>query len=121
MVIKKELVPIATKTDREHLFPTELVNKMFKMGLMSINVPGEFGGAEMSALAYAVSSQGSLHKPSLRFLFFSMVELKLVSMPFFSRNQKSIETRNQEKPWFLYRPLFQARKFREGAHPAGQL
>ena len=57
MVIKKELVPIATKTDREHLFPTELVNKMFKMGLMSINVPGEFGGAEMSALAYAVSSK----------------------------------------------------------------
>ena len=97
MVIKKELVPIATKTDREHLFPTELVNKMFKMGLMSINVPGEFGGAEMSALAYAVSSQGSSHKPSLRFLFFSMVELKMVSMPFFSRNQKSIETRNQEK------------------------
>ena len=94
---------------------------MFKMGLMSINVPGEFGGAEMSALAYAVSSQGSLHKPSLRFLFFFVVELKMVSMPFFSRNQKSIETRNQEKPWFLYRPLFQARKFREGAHPAGQL
>ena len=30
---------------------------MSEMGLMGINVPGDFGGAEMSALAYAVSCE----------------------------------------------------------------
>ena len=42
---------------KEHLFPTEQISKMSEMGLMGINVSEEFGGAGMSALAYAVSSE----------------------------------------------------------------
>ena len=40
----QELAPIAGKTDKEHLFPTEQVAKMSEMGLMGVNVPGDFGG-----------------------------------------------------------------------------
>ena len=42
---------------KEHLFPTEQISKMSEMGLMGINVSEDFGGAGMSTLAYAVSSE----------------------------------------------------------------
>lgn len=53
----QELAPNAGKVDKEHLFPAESVAKMTEMGLMGINVPCDFGGSEMSALAYAVSCE----------------------------------------------------------------
>lgn len=54
---EQELSPIASKIDKEHLYPAEQIAQMSEMGLMGINVPGDFGGAEMSALAYAVSCE----------------------------------------------------------------
>ena len=42
---------------KQHLFPTEQIAKMSEMGLMGINVSADFGGAGMSALAYAVSCE----------------------------------------------------------------
>merc|ERR1712136_245500 len=54
---EQELAPIASKIDKEHLYPAEQIAQMSEMGLMGINVPGDFGGAEMSALAYAVSCE----------------------------------------------------------------
>ena len=39
------------------MYPAEQIAQMSEMGLMGINVPGDFGGAEMSALAYAVSCE----------------------------------------------------------------
>ena len=53
----QELAPIAGKIDKEHMYPGEAIEKMTEMGLMGINVPCDFGGSEMSALAYAVSCE----------------------------------------------------------------
>jgi len=53
----QELAPMAAKVDKEHLFPADNVRQMSEMGLMGVNVPGEFGGSEMSALAYAVGCE----------------------------------------------------------------
>ncbi len=52
-----ELAPIASEVDKKHMYPKEQISQMTEMGLMGINVPEEFGGAGMSALAYAVSCE----------------------------------------------------------------
>lgn len=38
-----ELKPLAAKTDREHLYPTEKIKQMGDLGLMGITVPEENG------------------------------------------------------------------------------
>ena len=52
-----ELAPIAAEVDKKHMYPKEQIAQMTEMGLMGINVPEQFGGAGMSALAYAVSCE----------------------------------------------------------------
>lgn len=52
-----ELAPIASEVDKNHMYPKKQIAQMTEMGLMGINVPEEFGGAGMSALAYAVSCE----------------------------------------------------------------
>jgi len=50
-----ELWPIAGKIDKTQEFPEEVVKKMGDLGLMGIDVPEEYGGSGLDALAYAVS------------------------------------------------------------------
>jgi len=50
----RELQPFAKKWDREHHYPIEAVKKMVELGLMGIAVPGEWGGAGMDNVAYAL-------------------------------------------------------------------
>ncbi|CAH0548569.1 unnamed protein product [Brassicogethes aeneus] len=50
-----ELKPIASKIDREHLYPKEQIKKMGELGLMGISVPEELGGTGLDYLAYAIS------------------------------------------------------------------
>ncbi|CAG5098584.1 Oidioi.mRNA.OKI2018_I69.XSR.g15797.t1.cds [Oikopleura dioica] len=52
-----ELAPIAAEVDKKHMYPKDQIAQMTEMGLMGINVPEQFGGAGMSALAYAVSCE----------------------------------------------------------------
>lgn len=52
---EKEIVPIAPEFDESGEFPLETVRKMGEMGLMGIEVPEEYGGAEMDALAYVLT------------------------------------------------------------------
>ncbi len=49
-----EVLPLAAKIDKEHYFPAELIPKMGALGFMGAFVPAEYGGAELSTLAYAV-------------------------------------------------------------------
>lgn len=49
-----EVAPLATKIDREHYFPKELVAKMGSMGFMGACVPTEFGGAGLPQVAYCL-------------------------------------------------------------------
>lgn len=52
---RKEIVPIAAEFDESGEFPMETIKKMGEMGLMGIEVPEEYGGAEMDALAYVLT------------------------------------------------------------------
>ena len=52
---QKEIVPIAAEYDETGEFPLETVRKMGEMGLMGIEVPEEYGGAGMDALAYVLT------------------------------------------------------------------
>lgn len=51
---QKEVAPLASKIDKEHYFPRELLPKMGALGLMGAIVPTEYGGAGLSTLAYAL-------------------------------------------------------------------
>ncbi|CAJ1069982.1 short-chain specific acyl-CoA dehydrogenase%2C mitochondrial [Xyrichtys novacula] len=53
----KELTPIASKLDREHLFPTKQVQELGAMGVMAMEVPEELGGAGMDYLAYSLAME----------------------------------------------------------------
>ena len=53
----KELIPIAAKTDREHLFPKEQVKKLGELGLMAIEVPEKYGGAGLDCISYVIAME----------------------------------------------------------------
>jgi alkylation response protein AidB-like acyl-CoA dehydrogenase len=54
---KRELAPVAAKLDREGDRDTFLANlrKLAELGLMGINVGGEYGGAEAGAVAFSLA------------------------------------------------------------------
>jgi len=49
------LAPVAARLDRESLFPREQLAGLAELGLMGVNVPERYGGAEAGAVAYAVA------------------------------------------------------------------
>jgi len=53
----EELAPNAGEWDQKHAFPTEAITHMAELGLMGINVPTEYGGSELDALAYAIAME----------------------------------------------------------------
>merc|ERR1712106_1009058 len=50
-----ELWPIAGPIDRSGEYPAAAIKKMGELGLMGIDIPEEYGGTGLDALAYAVS------------------------------------------------------------------
>ncbi len=52
---QKEIVPIAPEFDESGEFPMDTLKKMGAMGLMGIEVPEAYGGADMDTLAYVLS------------------------------------------------------------------
>jgi alkylation response protein AidB-like acyl-CoA dehydrogenase len=51
---RAEIAPHAQRWDREERFPTELVPKLARMGLLGIRIPEEYGGSGMDTQAYAI-------------------------------------------------------------------
>jgi butyryl-CoA dehydrogenase len=51
----KEIVPVAQEIDKERKFPSEIINKLAKLGLMGITVPLEEGGAGLDTVSYALA------------------------------------------------------------------
>jgi len=51
----QELKPNARKWDETHHYPAEQVKKLAEMGLMSVAVPAEWGGAGAGSVAYALA------------------------------------------------------------------
>ncbi|KAL5016841.1 hypothetical protein ScPMuIL_006430 [Solemya velum] len=52
-----ELKPVAAQLDREHKYPKEQLKKMGELGLLSMDIPEEDGGAGLDYLAYALAME----------------------------------------------------------------
>ena len=52
---RSEVLPGAQARDKEHAFPSEIVQKLGEMGFMGMFVPEVYGGAGLSTLAYVVA------------------------------------------------------------------
>jgi alkylation response protein AidB-like acyl-CoA dehydrogenase len=52
---EKEIRPAAEELDETSTFSTELTRKMFRMGLLRINLPEEYGGLGMDTLSYIIA------------------------------------------------------------------
>lgn len=51
---EKEVKPIASNIDETEEFPSDTVNKMKKYGMLGMNVPRKYGGAEADEVSYAI-------------------------------------------------------------------
>src|SRR5712671_1270490 len=49
------LAPVATQLDREGRFPAEQLRELAELGMMGVNIPEEYGGAQAGAVAYALA------------------------------------------------------------------
>ncbi len=52
---QERVQPGARERDREERFPVDLLREMAGLGLMGVNVPAAYGGAEAGAVAYALA------------------------------------------------------------------
>ncbi|HMV97046.1 MAG TPA: acyl-CoA dehydrogenase family protein, partial [Anaerolineales bacterium] len=52
---QKEIAPIAAEFDESGEFPYATIRKMGELGFMGIEIPEEYGGAGMDALAYVLA------------------------------------------------------------------
>jgi hypothetical protein len=52
---QKRIAPVAAEYDRSGEFPLETIREMGQLGLMGIEVPPEYGGAGMDAIAYVLA------------------------------------------------------------------
>lgn len=50
-----ELGPIAYEIDREARFPWEVIEKMRELNFFGLQVPKEYGGADMDSISYAIT------------------------------------------------------------------
>jgi alkylation response protein AidB-like acyl-CoA dehydrogenase len=52
---KERIAPQARTLDRQERFPTELFKELAELGLMGVNIPARYGGAEAGVVAYALA------------------------------------------------------------------
>lgn len=52
---EKNIKPVAGRYDEEKCFPYENIKKMAGLGLMGMNVPAEYGGSEVGAIASSLA------------------------------------------------------------------
>jgi len=52
---QRELAPTAQQRDRDSIFPTRELRKLAELGLMGVNVPAQYGGAEAGVMAYSLA------------------------------------------------------------------
>jgi butyryl-CoA dehydrogenase len=55
--VEKEVKPVAPRMDHDSVYPSELVKKLGKIGLMGMFVPQEFGGSGMDLVSYVIAMQ----------------------------------------------------------------
>jgi len=52
--VDKEVTPVASAMEHRNEYPHALANEMQKMGLFGLNVPEEFGGADVDYTTFAM-------------------------------------------------------------------
>lgn len=52
-----ELIPNASKIDKNHLFPKEQINKMGELGLLGIMIDNQWGGSNLDYIAYSIAME----------------------------------------------------------------
>ena len=52
--VEKEVMPVASELEHRNEYPYELVRQMKKMGLFGLNIPEQYGGAEVDATTFAM-------------------------------------------------------------------
>ena len=50
---EKEIAPVAAELDKKEEYPTKILGKMAKLGLLGIIIPTEYGGAGLDTISYA--------------------------------------------------------------------
>ncbi|MCK7512127.1 MAG: acyl-CoA dehydrogenase family protein [Desulfobacterales bacterium] len=55
MFAEAELGPIAHEIDRDARFPWEVVEKMRPLNFFGLQVPKEYGGADLDSISYAIA------------------------------------------------------------------
>lgn len=51
---EKEIAPVAAELDKKAEYPTKILEKMAKLGLLGIIIPTEYGGAGLDTVSYAI-------------------------------------------------------------------
>lgn len=51
---EKEIMPVATKMDRENYFPRELFRKMGREGYLGVTIPEQYGGSDSDYVSQAI-------------------------------------------------------------------
>lgn len=51
---RNEILPVAAHHDRTGEYPAEIVKKAWELGLLNLNIPAEYGGAELDCLTGCV-------------------------------------------------------------------
>ncbi len=54
---RKELAPVATRYDLEQHYPAAELKHMAELGLMGVNIPIDYGGAEAGVVSYCLAMQ----------------------------------------------------------------
>jgi alkylation response protein AidB-like acyl-CoA dehydrogenase len=52
--VEKEIKPVASKYEKEGIYPTEIVASMAQMGLFGMTVPEEYGGIAVDMVSFAI-------------------------------------------------------------------
>ena len=52
-----EIVPFASEWDHKHIYPEDCIKKMHEVGLMTIGVPAEYGGAGLDHVAQNIVAE----------------------------------------------------------------
>jgi len=51
---KKEIAPVAAELDQKEEYPTKILEKMAKLGLLGTIIPTQYGGAGLDTISYAI-------------------------------------------------------------------
>ena len=99
---EREIAPVAAELDKTGEYPTKILEKMAKLGLLGIIIPTEFGGAGLDTISYATiieeisrkcASTGvitSVHNSlvSWPIMHFGTTEQKKKYLPFLANGEK---------------------------------